>query len=82
MPWFDVVWDESLPHGNVAHLAEHGVSTQEAEEVLMDPIAREKSRNSSRWIAFGRTSEGRELAVVYEMIDPITVLPVTAFDLE
>jgi len=81
MPWFDIVWDESLPHGNVAHLAEHGVTQQEAEEVLMNAFVREKSRSSGRWIAFGRTLEGRELAVVYEMIDPITVLPVTAFDL-
>jgi uncharacterized DUF497 family protein len=82
MPWFDIVWDESLPHGNVAHLAEHGVSPDEAEEVLMNAIGREKTRSSGRWIAFGRTSSGREIAVVYEMIDPITVLPVTAFDLE
>ena len=63
-------------------LAEHGVSPDEAEEVLMNAIGREKTRSSGRWIAFGRTSSGREIAVVYEMIDPITVLPVTAFDLE
>ena len=82
MPWFDIVWDESLPDGNVAHLAEHGVSLDEAEEVLMNAIGRERTRASGRWIAFGRTSAGRDIAVVYEMIDPITVLPVTAFDLE
>lgn len=82
MPWFDIVWDESLPHGNVAHLAEHGISPEEAEDVLMNAAARERARSSGRWIAFGRTSAGREIAVVYEMIDLITVLPVTAFDLE
>lgn len=82
MPWFDIVWDESLPHGNVAHLAEHGISPEEAEDVLMNAAARERPRSSGRWIAFGRTSAGREIAVVYEMIDLITVLPVTAFDLE
>ena len=82
MPWFDIVWDDSLPHRNVAHLAEHGVSPDEAEDVLMNAIGRERSRATGRWIAFGRTSAGREIAVVYEMIDAITVLPVTAFDLE
>lgn len=82
MPWFDIVWDESLPDGNVAHLAEHGVSREEAEEVLMNAVSREKSRSSGRWIAFGRTASGRALAVVYEMIDEITVVPVTAFDVE
>jgi uncharacterized DUF497 family protein len=79
MPWFDVVWDDSLPDGNVAHLAEHGVSQDEAEDVLMNAVSREKSRSSGRWIAFGRTAAGRGLAVVYEMIDEITVIPVTAF---
>ena len=82
MPWFDIVWDESLPDWNVAQMAEHGVSPDEAEEVLMNAIGRERTRASGRWIAFGRTSAGRDIAVVYEMIDPITVLPVTAFDLE
>jgi uncharacterized DUF497 family protein len=82
MPWFDVVWDESIPHGNVAHLSENGVSKDEAEEVLMTAIGREKSRSSDRWVAFGRTSSGRELAVVYEMLDAITILPVTAFEIE
>jgi uncharacterized DUF497 family protein len=82
MPWFDIVWDESFPHGNVAHLAENGVSTEEAEWVLMNTIGREKSRSSSRWIAFGRTADGRNLAVVYEMLDEITILPVTAFEIE
>lgn len=48
MPWFDVVWDESMPHGNVAHLSENGVSKDEAEEVLMNAIGREKSRSSDR----------------------------------
>jgi uncharacterized DUF497 family protein len=82
MPWFDIVWDDSFPHGNVAHLAENGVTVEEAESVLMHAIGREKSRSSSRWIAFGRTSDGRNLAVVYEMVDEITILPVTAFELE
>jgi hypothetical protein len=48
----------------------------------MNAIGRERTRASGRWIAFGRTATGRDIAVVYEMIDPITVLPVTAFDLE
>jgi len=82
VPWFDVVWDESLPHGKVAHLAENGVTLEEAESVLMNAVGREKSRSSSRWIAFGRTAEGRDLAVVYEMLDEITILPVTAFEID
>jgi uncharacterized DUF497 family protein len=55
MPWFDIVWDGSRPHGNVAHLAEHGVSPGEAEEVRMNAISKQRSRSSNRWIALGRT---------------------------
>jgi uncharacterized DUF497 family protein len=82
MPWFDIVWDDSVPNGNVAHLAEHGISVDEAEEVLMNAIGRDHSRSSRRWIAFGRTSSGRDIAVVYEMLDAITILPVTGFEIE
>jgi uncharacterized DUF497 family protein len=81
MPWFDIIWDYE-PGGNIAHLAEHGVTPDEAEEVLMHPAKVEHSRSSGRWIAFGRTTAGRDLAVVYEQIDDMTILPVTAFDLE
>lgn len=82
MPWYDIVWDRT-EGGNVDHLAEHGVTTTEAEYVIMHPAKVEHSRSSGRCIAFGRTDAGRALAVVYELLDDyITVLPVTAFDLE
>ncbi|MGC8553272.1 MAG: hypothetical protein ACP5O7_10460 [Phycisphaerae bacterium] len=81
MPWFDIIWDDG-PGGYVIHLAEHGVMPDEAEEVPMHPAKVERSRSSGRCIAFGRTREGRNLAVVYEQVDRVTVLPVTAFDLE
>jgi len=48
----------------------------------MHPAKVEHSRSNSRWIAFGRTAAGRDLAVVYEQIDGVTILPVIAFDLE
>ena len=32
MPWFNIVWDYE-PGGNIAHLAEYGVTSDEAEEV-------------------------------------------------
>ena len=81
MPWFDIIWDDG-PGGNMAHLAEHGVTPEEAEEILTRSAKVERSRSSGRRIAFGRTRAGRNLAVVYEQIDDVTVLPVTAFDLE
>jgi hypothetical protein len=79
-----IIWDlERDPDGNVQHLREHEVTTEEAEEVLLDPqSSRAVSRSSGLPTAFGWTSSGRYLAVVYELVDddPLTFRPVTAYD--
>jgi uncharacterized DUF497 family protein len=76
-------WDlDDDPRGNVQHIAEHDVSKEEVEEVLDHPEGIEKSRPSDRLIAFGETSTGRLIAVVYEEIDDDAVYPVTAYDVE
>jgi uncharacterized DUF497 family protein len=79
-----IIWDlEDDEDGNVQHVREHGVSIEEAEEVLLDPqSSRVLSRTSGLPTAFGWTSTGRDLAVVYELVDddPLTFRPVTAYD--
>ena len=83
MPYVEVIWDlDDDPDGNVVHLADHGVTKDEAAEVLAEPLATETSRSSGRPIAIGVTSTGRRIAVVYEQIDEISVKPVTAYDLD
>lgn len=81
MPRVEVIWVDG-PDGNVEHLAEHGISPEEAQDVLANSISTSQSRGSGRPIAFGYTRHGRKLAVVYERIDKITVYPITAFDVE
>jgi uncharacterized DUF497 family protein len=79
----EVVWDlEDEPAGNVQHIAEHGVTREEVEEVLNDPLSETvRSRSSDRPMTFGHTAAGRPLAVVWEMVeqDPLVVYPVTAY---
>lgn len=79
-----IIWDlEDDPAGNVQHLREHDVTIDEAEEVLLDPqSSRAVSRTSGLPTAFGWTSTGRYLAIVYELVDddPLTLRPVTAYD--
>jgi hypothetical protein len=79
-----IIWDlEDDPDGNVRHLQEHDVTIEEAEEVLLDRRSgRAVSRSSGLPTAFGWTSTGRHLAVVYELVDddPLTLRPVTAYD--
>jgi uncharacterized DUF497 family protein len=77
------VWDlADDPDGNVQHIAENDVSQVEAEEVLENPDGIEMSRSSGRMIAFGETSSGRLIAVVFEEIDQDTVYPITAYEVE
>jgi len=70
-----IEWDE---HNGWKPLA-HGISLDEVEEVLYcDPLVR-RSR-SSRYVALGRTDEGRYVLVVFEaklagVIRPITARP-------
>ncbi len=76
-----VIWMDG-PNGNVEHIAEHGVTPEEVEQVLSEPIATETSRTTGRPVVFGFTASGRFLVVVYEPMDETTVYPVTAFDVE
>jgi uncharacterized DUF497 family protein len=85
MPQFaHVIWD--LPDddlGNVQHIADNGLTPEEVEDVLLDPgIKATRSRSSSRPIVFGYTRTGRYIAVVYDVIDPLTARPVTAYEVE
>ena len=79
-----IIWDlVDDPDGNVQHIAAHGITVEEVEEVLLDRDSEDTaSRSSGRPITFGYTSSGRYLAVVWEHVDddPLTMYPVTAYD--
>lgn len=80
-----ILWDlDDDADGNVQHIADHGITIDEVEEVLYvaeDVIA---SHSSGRPITFGATSTGRFLAVVFEVVEeqPLAVYPVTAYETE
>ena len=76
-----VLWDlDDDPLGNVHHCAAHGVTKEEVEEVFQKATDSDVSRSSGRPVVFGETKEGRHLIVVFEVIDPDTVYPVSAYD--
>jgi uncharacterized DUF497 family protein len=79
----NAIWDlDADADGNVQHIAEHGITKEEVEEVLEHPSGIETSRSSGWPIAFGETSTGRVIAVVYEEIDEETAYPITAYEVE
>lgn len=75
MAYFLFLWNEV----NEQHLSEHGVNVAEFEAIVCNAEFVDESRSSGRLIAFGEV-EGRFLACVYEMLDEVTVLPVTAYE--
>ena len=81
MPIDTIIWDlDDDPNGNVQHCAEHGITTNEIEEVLLNATDREVSHSSGRPVVFGDTSTGRQIMVVYEEVDADTVYPITAYE--
>ena len=79
-----IIWDlDDEPTGNVRHIAEHGISREEAEEVIKANHAKSIfSKTSGNPITFGWTSTGRHIAVVWEHVldDPLTIYPLTAYE--
>jgi uncharacterized DUF497 family protein len=75
------LWDlEDDPEGNVQYVRQHGISQEEVEEVLEQPIDEDRSRSTGLPVVFGVTSTGRHLMVVYEQAGSDTIYPVTAYE--
>ena len=64
------------------HIAEHGITAEEVEDVLYAAEEVVASHSSGRPITFGESSTGKYLAVVFDVIDedPLAVYPVTAYE--
>lgn len=71
-----------LWNGNVEHVEEHGLTVEDVEHVLANPIRHAVSRSSGLPCVFGCTPEGLFIIVVYEVIDDDTVYPVTAYEVD
>ena len=66
--------------GNVEHVEEHDLTTDDVDHVLENPQSSGKSRKSGCPCLFGYTPDGRYIVVIYEEIDDDTVIPVTAYE--
>ena len=79
-----IIWDlDEDDTGNVRHIAEHGLSKEEVDDVLQNPDnPTTVSLSSGEPVTFGWTGTGRYIVVVWEHVldDPWTIRPVTAYD--
>lgn len=77
-------WDlEDDPEGNVAHIAEHGITPEEVMSVFHSEDAQTVvSRSSGRPLTFGTSHTGRYIAIAWEVVtdDPLEVYVVTAYE--
>ncbi|MBA4063881.1 MAG: hypothetical protein C0501_09250 [Isosphaera sp.] len=79
-----VFWDlPDDPDGNTAHVAEHGLTPEEVDGVLLDPaLPVGVSQSSGRPCKFGWTSTGKHIIVAWDVVDedPLAVYPITAYE--
>ena len=69
------------PHTKRPHIAGHGVSEQEVEQVLLTPGEDRPGAEGAR-VAIGQTTAGRFLRVIYiPDPQPDSVFVITAYDL-
>ncbi len=76
MAYYFFVWTPDI----IDHLADHGVTPEEFEEVVGNPEYEDVSRSTGNPVAFGFTSTGRNLCCVFKRFDDDLIEPVTAFD--
>lgn len=74
MPIF--LWTDEI----IEHIAEHGISPEEFEDIVCNPDRLGFSRSSGRPAAWGYTADGRYIIAVYEDLDELTIIPVTAYE--
>jgi hypothetical protein len=76
MPYFDFKWIDEI----IEHLDEHRVSPEDFEEVVSSPEEIGESRTTGRPCCCCETTDGRYLFCVFEKIDEMTIVPVTAYE--
>jgi len=76
MAYLDFHWTDAI----VEHLAEHGIRQEDFAEVVSDPERRGESRSTGRPCCWGETSDGRHLFCVYEYLDEMSIIPITAYE--
>ena len=78
MEWIHINWDP-LPGGNVEHIEEHDLTTDDVDFVLENYESKSISHSSGCPCVFGYTPDGRYIIVVYEEHDDF-VYPKTAYE--
>jgi hypothetical protein len=78
MEWTHIIWDHT-PGGNVEHVEEHDLTTDDVDHVLEHCESKDFSACSGCPCVFGYTPDSRYIIVVYVEYDD-TVYPKAAYE--
>jgi hypothetical protein len=76
VPWFLFQWSDDI----IEHLAEHDITPDDFEYVVMNPVKQVRSRSSGRYAVYGYTPDGRWVFAAYDFLDEVTILPATCYE--
>ena len=76
MPFYIFQWTEEA----LEHIAQHGITRDEFTEIVERVGAQTVSRSSGLPMAFGQTSTGKYIGCIWQPIDEVEIIPVTAFE--
>jgi hypothetical protein len=78
MPYYTFIWTDVAQ----SKVEANGVTLDDFEDVVCHPLSPATSRSTGRPMAFGWNSEGKMIACVYEKVDELQILPITAYEVD
>jgi hypothetical protein len=80
MNYLRFLWDHpDDPYGNVQHIIENGLTTDDVIATVSNPLSHGTSRSSNIPCLWGYTPDGTYIIVIYEQIDEVSIRVVTAY---
>ncbi len=76
MPYYEFLWTDEI----IRHIEAHGLSQDDFENIVCNPDSKGLSRSSGLPVAWGYAADGRYIMAVYEELDEVSILPVTAYE--
>ncbi len=80
MNYFRFLWDHpDDPHGNVQHILENSLSTNDVVHVVRNALSHGTSRSSGLPCLWGYTPEDEYIIVIFQEIDEVSIRVITAY---
>ena len=76
-----ILWDdENDPDGNVEHIAQHDLTIEDVEHVLLNATGEGISRSTGLPVVWGYTQDGRYTMVVFQKLKEDGIRVITAYE--